>query len=173
MWRYLGGAASMLVLMGIGFFLVRGMAASEVPLPPAPAEAAATGAGAPLKAPAADEATKEEKRFNRTDKDKNGAIAKAEFLFTRQRAFARLDTNGDGTISFDEYAAKTSEKFAKADADKSGVLNRREFATTRVIRRPDFAVRNNGNSDSLTKQRNLVPISRGLVALHFSPTMHG
>ena len=135
MWRYLGGAASMLVLMGIGFFLVREMAASQVPLPPAPAEAAGASSGGPLKAPAADEATKEEKRFNRTDNDKNGAIAKAEFLFTRQRAFARLDTNGDGTISFDEYAAKTSEKFAKADGDKSGVLDRREFATTRVIRK--------------------------------------
>jgi len=135
MWRYLGGAVSMLVLMGIGFFLVREMAASQVPLPDAPAETAVTGSRAALKAPAADEADKEEKRFNRTDKDKNGAIAKAEFLSTRQRAFARLDTNGDGTISFDEYAAKTSEKFAKADGDKSGVLDRREFATTRVIRK--------------------------------------
>lgn len=135
MWRYLGGAASMLVLMGAGFFLVREMAASETPLPPAPPEATASEASAPLRAPAADEATKEEKRFNRTDRDKNGAIAKAEFLYTRQRAFQRLDTNGDGAISFDEYAAKTSEKFIKADGDKSGVLDRREFATTRVIRK--------------------------------------
>lgn len=135
MWRYLGGAASMLVLMGIGFFLVREMAASEVPLPPPPAEDVAAGVAAPLKAPVADEATKEEKRFNRTDRDKNGSIVKAEFLYTRQKAFARLDANGDGTISFDEYAAKTSEKFAKADGDKSGVLDRKEFATTRVIRK--------------------------------------
>jgi hypothetical protein len=125
----------MLVLMGIGFFLVRELAASQVPLPSAPVDVVDARSSAPLKAPAADEATKEEKRFNRTDKDKNGAIAKAEFLFTRQRAFARLDANGDGTISFDEYAAKTSEKFAKADGDKSGVLNKREFATTRVIRK--------------------------------------
>jgi len=135
MWRYLGGAASMLVLMGIGFFLVRELAASQVPMPEAPAEAAGAASRTPLKAPVADEATKEEKRFNRTDKDKNGAIAKSEFLSTRQRAFARLDSNGDGTVSFDEYAAKTSEKFAKADSDKSGVLDRREFATTRVIRK--------------------------------------
>ncbi len=135
MWRYLGGAASMLVLMGIGFFLVREMAASQVPLPAPPAEAVEGEASAPLKAPVADEATKEEKRFNRIDRDKNGAIAKAEFLYTRQRAFQRLDANGDGAISFDEYAAKTSEKFAKADGDKSGVLDRKEFATTRVIRK--------------------------------------
>ncbi len=135
MWRYLGGAASMLVLMGIGFFLVREMAASQVPLPPAPAEASDMGSSASLKAPVADEATKEEKRFNRTDRDKNGAIARAEFLYTRQRAFARLDTNGDGAISFEEYAAKTADKFAKADGDKSGVLDRREFATTRIIRK--------------------------------------
>ena len=141
MWRYLGGAASMLVLLGAGFFLVREMAASEVPLPAVPPEAAAESTQGSLRAPVADEATKEEKRFNRTDRDKNGMIAKAEFLYTRQRAFQRLDTNGDGTISFDEYAAKTSEKFAKADGDKSGGLTRQEFATTRVIRkakpRPD------------------------------------
>lgn len=135
MWRYLGGAASMLVLMGIGFFLVREMAASEVPLPSPPVEATQTEGESRLKAPVADEASKEEKRFNRTDRDKNGAIAKAEFLHTRQRAFARLDTNGDGSISFDEYAAKTSEKFVKADGDKSGALDRKEFATTRVIRK--------------------------------------
>lgn len=125
----------MLVLMGAGVFLVREMAASEVPLPALPAQAAAQSGSAPLKAPVADEATKEEKRFNRTDRDKNGAIAKAEFLYTRHRAFQRLDTNGDGNISFDEYAAKTSEKFAKADGDRSGALDRREFATTRIIRK--------------------------------------
>ena len=135
MWRYLGGAASMLVLMAGGFFLVREMAASEVPLPALPEAPAATAGDAPLRAPVADEATKEDKRFNRTDRDKNGMIAKAEFLYTRQRAFQRLDANGDGSISFDEYAAKTTDKFAKADADRSGVLNRREFATTRVVRK--------------------------------------
>lgn len=136
MWRYFGGAASMLVLIGAGFFLVREMAVSQVPLPEAPLSVAGEEqARAPRKAPVADEATKEEKRFNRTDKDKNGAVAKAEFLFTRQRAFAKLDTNGDGAISFDEYAAKTSAKFAKADGDKSGALDRREFATTRVVRK--------------------------------------
>lgn len=125
----------MLVLMGVGFFLVREMAASQVPLPEAPPEVAGSASPQSLKAPAADEATKEEKRFNRTDKDKNGAIARAEFLFTRQRAFAKLDTNSDGTVSFEEYAAKTAEKFVKADSDKSGVLDRREFATTRVVRK--------------------------------------
>lgn len=135
MWRYLGGAASMLVLMGVAFFLVRGMAASQVPLPDAPPEATGQTSSRALKAPAADEATKEEKRFNRTDKDKNGAIARAEFLLTRQRAFARLDANGDGTVSFEEYAAKTAQKFSKADSNKSGTLDRQEFATTRVVRK--------------------------------------
>lgn len=135
MWRYLGGAASMLVLMAVGFFLVREMAASQVPLPPAPTESAETTSSGSLKAPVADEATKEEKRFNRTDRDKNGAIARGEFLYSRQRAFARLDANGDGAISFEEYAAKSSAKFAGADGDKSGVLDRREFATTRIIRK--------------------------------------
>jgi hypothetical protein len=135
MWRYLAGGAAMLVLIGAGVFVSREIAgiAAQVPPPPAAVgEPIAPGAVAP---PRADEKSKEEKRFNRYDKDKNGAIAREEYLASRRKAYAKLDANGDGVLSFDEYAAKTREKFAKADADKSGVLNRAEFATTRPVRK--------------------------------------
>jgi EF hand len=47
-----------------------------------------------------------------------------------RKAFAKLDTNGNGALSFDEWAAKTIDKFKGADADKSGWLTAAEYATT-------------------------------------------
>ena len=133
MWRYLAGAAAALLLMAAGFFLLKSMASTDGLIGPAPA---ASGVPIALSGPPpADEKTKEEKRFNRVDKDKNGAISREEYLLTRRRAYAKLDANGDGTISFDEYANKTVLKFAKADGDRSGILNRVEFETTKVIRK--------------------------------------
>jgi len=50
------------------------------------------------------------------------------------QAYAKLDTDSDGKLSFDEWAIKTTDRFAKADGDKSGILNVAEFATTRIVR---------------------------------------
>ncbi len=145
MWRYLAGAASALVLIVAGFFLVRSMAGQEV-LPPVPETevsvqpetielASAIRFAGSSKPPTATELSKEEKRFNRYDKDKNGAVAKSEYLASRRKAYEKLDVNGDGVLSFDEYATKTAKKFVAADKDRSGVLNRSEFSTTRVVRK--------------------------------------
>ena len=136
MWRYLGGAASALVLMAAGFFLLKSVIGTDRVIASAPASTGQILSFADnVTPPEADEKSKEEKRFNRFDKDKNGAINRDEYLLSRRKAYAKLDTNGDGTVSFDEYAIKTSAKFGKADGDKSGILNRTEFATTRVIRK--------------------------------------
>jgi hypothetical protein len=145
MWRYLVGGAATLVLIAAGFFLVKSMAEPQSAIPAAPATGEVTSEdplAAPMRfagkatPPTATELSKEEKRFNRYDKDKNGGVSKTEYLTARQKAYAKLDTNGDGVLSFDEYAIKTVTKFAKADGDKTGVLNRTEFSTTRVIRKP-------------------------------------
>lgn len=85
--------------------------------------------------PKASEKTREERRFGRYDKDRDGRITRDEYLASRRKAFAKLDTNGDGRLSFEEYAVATATKFAKADGDRSGVLNAAEFATTRVARK--------------------------------------
>ena len=85
--------------------------------------------------PAATERTREEKRFARYDKDRNGAVGSDEYLAARRKGFAKLDTNGDGRLAFEEYAVKAVVKFRAADRDKSGVLNSTEFASTRVVRR--------------------------------------
>ena len=139
MWRYWVGAAAALVLVAGGIFYWRSTASAKHGLPDAPAAVAANSAGEEEgdtpPPPAASEKTREEKRFSRSDHDKNGLISRDEYLAARKRNFAKLDTNGDGKLSFDEYAVKAEEKFAQADKDHSGGLNPPEFATTRVVRK--------------------------------------
>jgi Ca2+-binding EF-hand superfamily protein len=84
------------------------MASSGVlaPSSPAPPEASAK--------------SREEKRSSRADKDKQGRIEREELLASRRKAFAKIDKNGNGSLSFDEWAVKTIDKFAGADKDRSG-----------------------------------------------------
>lgn len=141
MWRYLAGAAAGVLLVAAGMTLqaMRSPPAA-VPLTAMPAvapEAAAAPegqtAGPPV--PEALPATREQKRFDRYDKDRNGSITRDEYLMARHKAFAKLDVDGNGTLSFDEWAVKAEKKFALADKDKSGAMNAAEFATTAVKRK--------------------------------------
>src|SRR3546814_9223897 len=50
----------------------------------------------PPAAPEASEQKREERRFNRYDKDRDEAITREEYLASRRKAFAKLDVNGDG-----------------------------------------------------------------------------
>jgi len=147
MWRYWVGALAALVLAVGGVSYWRSAAAAKHQLPDAPQAAATSGESSdvdtPPQPPAADDKTREQKRFSRADHDKNGVVSRDEFLMARHRNFAKLDVNNDGKLSFDEYAAKAEDKFAHADADHSGGLNASEFATTKVERksRPDCSCR--------------------------------
>ncbi|MCW3836865.1 EF-hand domain-containing protein [Sphingomonas canadensis] len=134
MWRYLAGAVGALLLAGAGVFLFRGTAAPEAKAPPQPL--AAVQEPLPEEAPSAPERSREQKRFDRVDRDKDGTITREEFLALRRRAYAKLDTNGDGKLSFDEWAIRTTKRFAGADKDRSSTLTRAEFATTAVRRKP-------------------------------------
>ncbi len=137
MWRYLVGAVAALLLAGAGVLLFRGKATAERLLPAMAAQSA--GGELPDDVPEATAKTREQKRFNRYDKDKNGAITREEYLANRRKAYARLDTNHDGILQFDEWAAKAEAKFAAADADKNGAMNAAEFATTAVKRKTRVA----------------------------------
>ena len=139
MWRYFAGGAGALLLAFAAMFLFRGSAAPEVKTPPAPAALAAVEDALPDEAPSASARTREQKRFDRIDKDKNDTITRDEFFVMRKKAFAKLDTNGDGKLSFEEWAIRGVTRFAGADKDKSGTLNRAEFATTAVKRKPPTA----------------------------------
>ena len=136
MWRYLAGGAATLLLVLAGVLLFKAPARSVSPLALAPAaQAGAEEEALPDTVPEALPKTREQKRFNRYDKDRNSLITREEYLASRRKAFAKLDTNGDGKLSFDEWAIKTTDKFAKADADKSGAMTPKEFATTAAKRR--------------------------------------
>jgi hypothetical protein len=142
MLRYVAGVASALLLLAAGIFFWKSRAEADSPLPEAPrAEAAYSGPvianrAASAVAPAATEKSKEEKRFGRSDKNKDGRITLVELLEPRRKAFAKLDRDGNGNLSFAEWTGKTGDKFASADADRSGWLSPREFETTKPKTRP-------------------------------------
>ena len=60
----------------------------------------------------------------------------AELVEPRRKAFAKLDLDQDGKLSFEEWAVRTIDKFAEADADKSKTLTSAEYATTAPKPRP-------------------------------------
>lgn len=132
--RFLAGAAASLLFVTGAFLLWQGRAGDASVLPDAPA--ARSGQPSMLvssvvpQAPEATAKSREQKRFSRVDKDKDGRIEREEVFAPRHKAFAKLDTNGNGALSFDEWAAKTIDKFGGADADHSGWLTPVEYAST-------------------------------------------
>lgn len=134
--RFLAGAAACFLLLTGAFLFWQSRAAttssSSLPSAPAPRAAVASffNAAQPLRAPEASLASREEKRFSRADKNKDGKIEEEEILGARRKAFAKLDSNGNGSLSFDEWAAKTIGKFQGADGDHNGWLTPAEYATT-------------------------------------------
>ena len=57
-------------------------------------------------------------------------IEPEELLGPRRKAFAKLDKNANGALSFDEWAHTTIDKFAGADKDRNRILTPAEYATT-------------------------------------------
>jgi hypothetical protein len=134
MLRILAGTTAFACLL-IGVFLVwQSRAEQRGGLPDAPPpraySASMVTAQQPLEAPEASPKSREERRFSRADKNKNGRIELEELLAARRKTFAKLDTNGDGSLSFEEWAAKTIDKFKGADRDRNGWLSPAEYATT-------------------------------------------
>ena len=135
MLRFFAGAASAFLLLTGAFLIWQSRAEHAPSLPGAPAatttsSASLFAASATLQAPEASPKTREEKRFSRADRNKDGKIEPNELLDPRRKAFAKLDTNGNGSLSFEEWAAKTIGKFQGADRDHNGILTAAEYATT-------------------------------------------
>jgi hypothetical protein len=132
--RFIAGAAACFLLLTGAFLFWQSNAATNPSIPKAPdarvAGASLFSADQPLEAPEASPKSREEKRFSRADKNKDGKIEEEELLQARRKAFAKLDVNGNGALSFDEWAAKTIGKFQGADRDRSGFLTAAEYATT-------------------------------------------
>lgn len=132
MLRYLVGAVSALLLVSGAFLVWQGRAEQPaITLPPPPmARTSGPVAFTLPEPPKADAKSREQKRFARADKDKDGRITLAELTQPRHKAFEKLDRNGDGRLSFEEWAVKTIDKFGGADANHDGGLTPVEFATT-------------------------------------------
>jgi hypothetical protein len=131
--RFLAGAAACFLLMTGAFLLWQSHAAELPGLPAAPAARAANGfsfgGNGPLQAPEASPKNREEKRFSRYDKNKDGKVQADEYLAARQRNFAKLDSDRNGALSFAEYAVKGIDKF-NAAGGKKGWLSPAEFVAT-------------------------------------------
>jgi hypothetical protein len=135
-WRFLAGVASAIILMSAGLVIWRSQAGAGELVPAFSSEADTPFTLADTRSPPeATEKTREEKRFSRYDKDKNGGVSRDEYLMSRQKNYAKLDLNKDGKLSFDEYAVKTVAKFTGADRDHTGVLTPAEFLTTKIVRK--------------------------------------
>ena len=135
--RWLAGIAAVLLLITGGILAVRS-SAEEPPLPsaPMPRLAAAIPLSPIPNAPEADPKSKEEKRFERADKNEDGRISLGELVEPRRKAFAKLDANADGNLSFEEWAVRTIDKFEGADGDQNKILTPAEYATTAPKPRP-------------------------------------
>jgi hypothetical protein len=138
------GAVSALLLVAAGLFWWQGRAATEAAAPLPPPEALETsevpleelpiadGEGLVGEAlPEADEESREEKRFNRLDRNRDNIISRTEMLSPRVGAFKKLDTDRNNLLSFEEWAVATSNRFKSADANGDATLTRKEFEATR------------------------------------------
>lgn len=81
--------------------------------------------------PEVDEATKEQRRFDRIDRSRDGRITRQEMLAPRVAMFRKLDVDGNNLLTFDEWSVKTSNRFKDADGNGDGNLDRAEFARTK------------------------------------------
>jgi hypothetical protein len=133
MLRFLAGAAACFLLMTGAFLIWQSRAQQGPGLPAAPpGRPAGSSILAPetaLQAPEASPQSREQKRFSRYDRNKDGKVEADEYLAARRRNFDKLDVDHNGALSFEEYAAKGIEKFDAAGGRK-GWLSPAEFVAT-------------------------------------------
>ena len=125
-----GVAACFLLMAGVSLiWQSRAESGPSLPAAPQARSAGLFGSDAPLQAPEASAKTREEKRFSRYDKNKDGKVQTDEYLAARHRNFDKLDADHNGALSFQEYAVKGIEKFNTAGGRK-GWLSAAEFVAT-------------------------------------------
>lgn len=140
--RMVVGALAALLLAAAGVFWWQGRAAVERGAPPpemAPSEEVdpddlpsgdIDGLIGPAP-PEASEATREQRRFARFDRNGDRLISRNELLSSRTRDFRKLDTDHNNLLTFEEWAVATGNRFRAADRDGNLFLTPAEFATTK------------------------------------------
>ena len=135
MLRFVAGVTAALLAVTAGLVIWAGQAEADDPVPDAPPPAAAGRSLLTLRPEtppsAPPDLSAEQKRFARYDPNEDGTITRAEMMGSRRESWKKLDTDGNGSLSFEEWAVRTSEKFAEADADRSGALSAAEFRKTK------------------------------------------
>ncbi len=139
--RIVLGAVAALSLAAAGLFWWQGRAASEkgdpppaIPEAPPSDEALPFADAAGMRGPAppqASEQSREQRRFDRLDRDRDGRITGNEMLAPRAGAFRKLDADGNNLLTFQEWSVRTSSRFKGADGNRDGALTREEFARTK------------------------------------------
>lgn len=142
--RTILGALGALLLVAVGLFWWQGRAEVERGAPPpeapvtTPAETDIPSAdiagltGPPP--PEATELTREQQRFGRYDRDRDGRVTRNEMLSTRTDAFRKLDKDRNNLLTFEEWAVATVNRFEAADRDRDAELTPDEFAATKPRR---------------------------------------
>jgi hypothetical protein len=139
--RIVLGALGALLLVAAGIFWWQGRAETErgAALPPAPPAAATDESlpstdGSGLRGPAPpelDEVSREQRRFDRLDRNRDAKVDRNEMLAPRVAMFRKLDVDHNNLLSFEEWAVKTSDRFRGADRNGDQALTREEFVATR------------------------------------------
>jgi hypothetical protein len=141
--RILAGGVGAMLMIAAGLFWWQGQAAGDreamTATPPVPAQRLldplpegdpeAVGEAPPMPASATPE-SREQRRFARYDRDRDGIITRNEMMASRVKAFKALDKDGNNLLSFEEWAVATADRFAAADLDKNGRVTAAEFAAT-------------------------------------------
>lgn len=69
-----------------------------------------------------------EGHLNQVDTDKSGGVSKGEYQTFMTAAFAKLDANGNGTLTVEETSqVLTPAQFSTLDANGNGAVDRKEF----------------------------------------------
>ncbi len=149
--RIVLGAVAALLLVGAGLFWWQGRAATEHGAPPPEALAEPSGEeplpyadGSGLRGaspPEADPVTREQRRFDRIDRNRDGRVTANELLAPRAAAFRKLDADGNNLLTFQEWSVRTAARFRNADGNRDNALTREEFATTKPKRSAQPACR--------------------------------
>lgn len=142
--KYLIGGTIAILALSAGLFLWQSNASPPLAIPDEPPpqpdtvieipEAAIDApqvGDAPPTPPRASKLSREERRFNRYDLDRNDQISRIEMMASRTKAFRKLDVDGNNLLTFEEWAISTSDRFAKADQNNNLLLTRQEFLTTK------------------------------------------
>lgn len=139
--RIVLGALAVLLLAAAAVFWFTGREAVEAGAPPP--DLAGGDEAAPETLPSADvsgivgpappeatEQSREERRFGRYDRNRDGTIARDEMLATRAKGFKKLDSDGNNLLTFEEWAVATSNRFKAGDRNGDGKLSPAEFAAS-------------------------------------------